>query len=65
MRIVVDKLPHSCDDCMFMGWNNLVRCCRIKDIVVEKMDEFGHRLYNYRDERCPLVEFNDMIEIGI
>ena len=61
MNIVVDKLPCSCYHCMFMGYENLVRYCRITENVVEKIDELGNRLYDYRDDKCPLVEFETLL----
>lgn len=61
MNIVVDKLPCSCDECMFMKYDNLYRHCRAIDNTVEKVDEFGHRLYGYRDSECPLVEFETLL----
>lgn len=61
MNIVVDKLPCSCDECMFMKYENLFRYCRVIDNVVEKVDEFGHRLYGYKDSRCPLISINESL----
>lgn len=61
MKIIVDKIPSSCDECMFMGYENLCRYCRVTENVVEKFDEFGHRLYGYRDSRCPLEEFETLL----
>lgn len=61
MKIIVDKLPCSCDECMFMKYENLFRYCRITENVVEKIDEFGHRLYGYKDNECPLVEFETLL----
>ena len=61
MKIIVDKIPCSCDECMFMKYDNLYRYCRAIDNIVEKIDEFGHRLYGYRDEDCPLEAFETIL----
>lgn len=61
MNIIVDKLPSSCDECMFMKYDNLYRYCRAIDNVVEKVDEYGHRLYGYKDMRCPLISINESL----
>lgn len=61
MKIIVDKIPCSCDECMFMKYDNLYRCCRAIDNTVEKIDEFGYRLYGYRDKDCPLISLNELL----
>lgn len=61
MKIIVDKIPCSCDECMFMKYDNLYRYCRAIDNTVEKVDEFGHRLYGYKDKECPLISLNELL----
>ena len=60
MNIVVDKLPCSCDECMFAGVALLNGYCSLTKWLIEKYDENGEPVA-HREEHCPLVEFETLL----
>ena len=54
MKIVVDKLPCSCESCMFKEWEYLRRHCTLTKCFTDGHDDS-------REEHCPLVELGEVI----
>lgn len=61
MRIVVDKLPSSCSNCPFIGFDNRTVFCKLTEKVVKQYDRYGQLISNYKEANCPLVEFKELL----